>query len=77
MMTHKFEWDGTLVWWRTDSYWDATSYIFSSTWGPGLVLSAHFGSTTDNSGTTDVGKQYVFAFGDGSGIQLGRLTYND
>lgn len=77
MMTNKFEYDGTLVWWRTDSYWDATSYIMSSTWWPGLVLSAHFKSTIDNNGTTDNGKQYVFAWADGSGVQMGHLTYND
>lgn len=35
-MLVKYEYDGTLVWWRTDSYWDQTSYIAASTWGPAL-----------------------------------------
>ena len=77
MMTLRYEYDGTQLWYRTDSYWDSTSLIASSTWGVGLTLSSHFYSTLDNSGTTNVGKQYVFAFSDGSGIQLSHLTYSD
>jgi len=76
MMVVKFEYDGTLVWYRTDSYWDKRSYVASSTWGPALDFSFHPLSTTDNSGTDNNGKQYVFALYDGSGVQLNHLTYN-
>jgi hypothetical protein len=75
-MTVKIEYDGTLVWYRTDSYWDQSSHIAGSTWGTSIILSANNDSTTDNSGTTDVGKTYVFPMMDGSGISLNHLTYN-
>ena len=76
MMVVKFEYDGTLVWYRTDSYWDKNSYVASSTWGPSLDFSFHPLSTTDNSGTDNIGKHYVFALSDGSGVQLNHVTYN-
>lgn len=75
-MLVKFEYDGTLVWYRTDSYWDKSSYIASSTWAPSLDFAFHPLTTTDNSGTVNNGKHYVFVLGDGSGVQLNHLTYN-
>jgi len=36
VMNLKIDKNGTLSWWRTDSYWDSTSTMFSSTWGPGI-----------------------------------------
>merc|ERR1711981_1120685 len=75
MVTHRIEYDGTQLWYRTDSYWNAASYIASSTWGPGIKLSANYASADDNNGSTNIGKTFVFAYGDGSGIQLNHLTY--
>lgn len=75
MMTVKVAYDGTLTWYRTDSHWDVSSTIIGSTWGPGIAMSTHFASENDNNGTTDLGKTYVFAFGDGSGISLNHLAY--
>ena len=59
---------GGLTWYRTDSYWNAASYAASSTWGPGIKLSASYVSGADNNGSSYLGKTYVFAYGDGSGI---------
>jgi len=75
-MTIRIKIDGTLVWWRTDSYWNSASTSFSSTWGPGIVMSSHWVSAADNNGTTNAGKTFVFAYGDGSGIQLNHLTFS-
>lgn len=75
MVTHRIEYDGTQLWYRTDSYWNSASYAASSTWGPGIVLSANYASTTDNNGTTNLAKTFVFAYADGSGVQLNHLTY--
>jgi hypothetical protein len=75
-MTIVLEWDGTVVWWRTDSFWNPTDYMIASSWGPGTVMSSHISSGKDNTTTTaaDQSKSYVFALGDGSGIQLSHIT---
>lgn len=75
MVTFRMEYDGTQLWYRTDSYWNAASSVASSTWGPGIKLSANYASTTDNNGTTNLAKTFVFAYADGSGVQLNHLTY--
>lgn len=76
MMTMKFLYAGTLVWYRTDSYWDVGSNMAASSWGPGIKLSANYASSVDNNGSTDLGKTYVFALYDGTGIQLNHLSYS-
>ena len=76
LMTVKIEYDGTLIWYRTDSYWDQSSFVAASTWGTAIQMSANAYTNVDNSGTTDVGKQYVYPMMDGSGISLNHLTYN-
>lgn len=50
--------------------------MVGSTWGPGIKLSSHVESQTDNNGTSDIAKTYVFAFGDGSGISINHLSYS-
>lgn len=76
VMTVKINYRGTQQWYRTDSYWDKSQYQLNSTWGPGIKLSTHFVSDTDNNGLVDVGKTYVFAMGDGSGVALHHLTFD-
>jgi hypothetical protein len=76
MMTLKFAYAGTLVWYRTDSYWDAGSNVAASTWGPGLKMSANYASSVDNNGSTDLGKTYVFTTYDGTGVQLNHLSFS-
>jgi len=75
-MTIAIEWDGTVTWWRTDSYWNPADYVIASSWGPGAVLSTHIHSNKDNTTITAAnhGKSYVFALADGSGIQMSHLT---
>jgi len=70
------KWDGTVVWWRTDSFWDPSSYIIASSWGPGTIMSSHIASGTDNTTITaaDESKSYVFALADGTGVQLSHIT---
>lgn len=76
MMTLKVNYKGGLQWYRTDSYWDGGSFQAASTWGPGLKLSTHITSNNDNNGLTDLGKTYVFAMGDGSGVTLHHLAFS-
>jgi hypothetical protein len=79
MMTTRIQYDGTLVWYRTDSYWDVYSSEVSSCWGPSIKLSTNEESNVDNNGATaatDLGKGYVFAFSDGSGVQLNHLSWS-
>jgi len=79
MMTIKISYVGAQDWYRTDSHWDVASFIISSTWGPGIQLSTHPASEKDNNGVgtdDDVGKTYVFAIGDGSGISINHLSYD-
>lgn len=75
-MSIVIEWDGTVVWWRTDSYWNPGSYVIASSWGPGTIMSSHIASGTDNTTVTaaDRSKSYVFALADGSGLQLSHIT---
>lgn len=71
----KLDKNGTVAWYRTDSYWDSASTAFSSTWGVGVRLSAHVKSNDDNNGTTNLGKTFVFGYGDGSGVQLNHIAF--
>ena len=48
--------------------------MVGSSWGPSLQLSTHIWSNKDNNGTSDLGKTYVFALGDGSGVSLNHLS---
>lgn len=75
-MTIQLSWNGTVNWWRTDSYWNPTDYVTASSWGPGNDLSSHLASAADTSTitATDKSKSYVFALSDGSGIQLSHIT---
>jgi hypothetical protein len=75
LMTIRLKINGEQVWWRTDSYWNSSATSFSSTWGPGIAMSTHWISGADNNGSTNIGKTFVFAYGDGSGIQLNHLTF--
>ena len=75
-MSIVIEWDGTVVWYRVDSYYNPAAHSIASSWGPGTVLSSHIASARDNTTitTTDQSKSYVFALADGSGIQLAHIT---
>lgn len=75
VMTMKIDKDGTVSWYRVDSYWNSASTMFSSTWGVGVRLSTSVISNDDNNGATNLGKTFVFAYSDGSGIQLNHLTF--
>lgn len=80
-MTISMEYDGTINWYRTDSFWNPTATVMASSWGPmhgpGLN-SSHWWSAADNTvlaaTTTDGGKSYVFALSDGTGVQIAHLT---
>jgi len=84
MVTQRSLYDGTLMWYRTDSYWNSNSFVLSSSMGPGLQLSTHTAIRTDNNGDAatvaaepaDLGKTYVMALSDGSGVQMYHLTYD-
>jgi len=52
MVTHKINWDGAQIWYRTDSYWDSAATTAASTMGGGIQLSANYASGTDNNGST-------------------------
>lgn len=71
----KVDINGTVSWWRTDSYWDSSATMFSSTWGTGVKLSTSPVSNDDNNGTTNLGKTFVFAYSDGSGVQLNHIAF--
>jgi hypothetical protein len=77
MMTVKINYKGGQQWARTDSYWDVAAYQPASTWGPSIKLSTHYYTDNDNNGVTDLGKTYVFAMGDGSGVALHHLSFAD
>lgn len=73
-MTMKVTYAGSQTWLRVDSYWDKTSTIVGSSWGPGIQLSTNWATNKDNNGATDLGKTYVMALGDGSGVSLLHLS---
>jgi len=75
VMTMKVDKNATISWYRVDSYWNSGATAFSSTWGVGVRLSTHIKSNDDNNGTTNRGKTFVFAYGDGSGIQLNHIAF--
>lgn len=78
VMTYKIAVTGAIDWARTDSYWNDTATEFGSTMGTGVLLSVSVTSAIDNStlpNTTSMGKTFVFAYGDGSGIQFNHLTF--
>lgn len=77
-MTVKIDWNGNVAdWWRVDSYWNVSSSSFASTWGTGLVVGPHVNTGNDNYATTgdNLGRTFVFAYGDGSGIQMNHISY--
>lgn len=76
LMTIKLKIDGTQSWYRTDSYWNSSCTKYSSTWGPGLLMSTNWiTANTDNFGATAVGQTFVFAYSDGSGVQFNHLSF--
>lgn len=76
MMTVKLLYAGSISWYRVDSHWDTSSHQLASSWGPGLKLSTSWYSGSDNNGSTDIGKTYVFAIGDGSGISINHISFS-
>jgi hypothetical protein len=72
----KIDVDGTIDWYRTDSYWNSGKTKFSSTWGTRVALSTNVISADDNIGTTTStkAKTFVFAYSDGSGVQLNHIS---
>ena len=76
MMNVAIKWDGTVLWMRTDSFWNPASTALSSSWGPATVMSSHWVSSADSTTitATDQGKSYVFALADGSGVQLAHIS---
>lgn len=77
-MTAKFTFLGAIEWYRTDSYWNSASTQFCSTMGTGVILSASLHTDVDNyivtTDTTYGGRTFVFAYGDGSGVQMNHLS---
>jgi len=78
-MTISMKWDGTINWYRTDSFWDPAAMVIASSWGPihgGGLNSSHWWSANDNTTitTTDQGKSYVFALYNGTGVQMSHIT---
>merc|ERR1711981_1161831 len=79
-MTVKVKLTGNAAeWYRVDSYYDSASTEFASTWGTGLIRSDspitgndNYASATAN--TTSRFLTYVFAYGDGSGIQVNHIS---
>jgi len=69
---------GTVDWFRVDSYWNSAAKAASSTWGPGIHLSTwwQWGNSVgdDNVASTLFGKTFVFAYADGSGVQLNHVA---
>jgi len=81
LMTISMEYDGSINWYRTDSYWDPSAMVIASSWGPmhgSGVNAGHYWSGADNTivaaTTTDAGKSYVFALSDGTGVQMSHIT---
>lgn len=77
-MTVKYKIDATKMWYRTDSFWNWNSTSFASTMGPGLVMATSPISKADNgcaASAACLGKTFVFAYSDGSGVQLNHITY--
>lgn len=72
----KIQYNGTVNWFRVDSYYNSAAKAAASTWGPGIQLSTNVLSEDDNAGTASTvkGLTYVFAYGDGSGIQLNHIA---
>lgn len=72
----KIQYNGTVNWFRVDSYYNYAAKAAASTWGPGINLSTNVLSEDDNAGTASTvkGLTYVFAYGDGSGIQLNHIA---
>jgi len=79
-MVSKIDYNGTIDWYRTDSYWNDTAVEFGSTMGTGILLSAaRLDLTQDNfaasTATATYGKTFVFAYSDGSGVQFNHLSF--
>lgn len=78
-ITTVFKFDGTQQWYRMDSYYNSSATSFSSTWGTGSKLALNNYAAVDNqtTSTTYKGKTFVFAYGDGSGVQLNYVTFGE
>lgn len=74
----KMQHAGTVDWFRVDSYWNSAGKAAASTWGPGIILSTWWQWTNtvgdDNVASTSFGKTFVFAYADGSGVQLNHVA---
>jgi hypothetical protein len=72
----KMQYDGTVNWYRIDSYYNSAAKAAASTWGPGIVLSTNPFSNDDNAGTGSsvIGLTFCFAYSDGSGVQLNHIA---
>lgn len=72
----KMQYNGTVNWYRIDSYYNASAKAAASTWGPGIVLSTNPISNDDNAGTgtSVLGLTFCFAYSDGSGVQLNHIA---
>lgn len=72
----KVQFDGTVNWYRLDSYYNASAKAAASTWGPGIQLSTNPIINDDNAGTGTavLGLTFVFAYADGSGVQLNHIA---
>lgn len=78
VMTLKIDITGNTDWYRTDSYWNKAATEFGSTMGTGIFLSVSHVLKQDNfaaSTLTTFGKTFVFAYGDGSGVQFNHLSF--
>lgn len=79
VMTMKIDYTtANMDWYRVDSYWNATSTEFASTMGTTIILSTSKYLALDNyalANSTNHGKTFVFAYGDGSGVQFNHIGY--
>jgi len=78
-MTVSMTYMGVITWYRTDSFWDPTSTVISSSWSPihgSGVNSGHWWSGNDHTTITseDMGKSYSFCLTDGTGVALSHIT---
>jgi hypothetical protein len=72
----KFQYIGTVNWFRVDSYYNSAGKAAASTWGPSIILSTNVISDDDNVGITTAlrGLTYCFVYADGSGVQLNHIA---
>lgn len=79
VMTMKIDYtNANMDWYRIDSYWNKTSTEFASTMGTSIFLSTSKYTALDNyalANGSGFGKTFVFAYGDGSGVQFNHIGY--